>query len=335
LNTPPDWDWYQSKANKTDFNLYTKVHYSLNQSVSVFGDIQLRKIGYSIEGIDDDTRDITQHHPFTFVNPKAGLFYRINSLNSAYLSVAAAHREPNRDNFVDADPGKPSPSPERLIDLEAGHHLKNSIIALNTNIYCMVYKDQLALTGAINDVGAPVMVNVPDSYRIGIELSAKVSPVKKVNWTGSLTLSRNKVVEFTEYVDNWDTWGQEAILHRNTDLAFSPSLLANSELTFNVIPQSSITLISRYVGKQYLDNSQDESRILKPYFVNDLRMSGSIRSKLFNDITLRLSLNNLFNVRYESNAWVYRYVESGSYKVMDGYFPQAGFHIMGGISVKI
>jgi iron complex outermembrane recepter protein len=335
LGTEPDLEWYRSKGNKKDFNLYGKANYSLSRSLSLFGDLQLRRIHYGINGIDDDSRNITQSHHFTFFNPKTGLFWKLNASNSAYLSVALAKREPNRDNFVDADPGKPSPKPETLYDLEAGHHLQKPNFALSTNFYYMYYTDQLALTGAINDVGAPVMENVPQSYRLGLELAAEYTITHYLNWNASLTLSRNKVQKFTEYVDDWDTWSQVSMQHENTTLAFSPSIIANNELSFSPIPKGSITLVTRYIGKQYLDNTQDESRKLDPYIVNDIRFSYTVSSRIFKELTFRLSFNNVLNEKYESNAWVYRYLEGGEYKVLDGYFPQAEFNFMTGITLKI
>lgn len=334
LNTPPDLEWYRSRAVKNDFNLYGKLNYALTSSLNAFVDLQYRKINYEIEGIDDDSRNITQEHQYSFFNPKAGLHFDANTLNSVYLSFAMAKREPNRDNFVDANPEKPVPVPETLFDLEAGHQLRTGTFTMTTNLYFMYYRDQLALTGAINDVGAPVMENVPESYRLGIELAGSVMLPFNLKWNGSATLSRNKITKFTEYVDDWDTWGQVSFVHRNTNLSFSPSLLVSSEFTWNITKKANVALLSRYVGKQYLDNTQDESRRLDPYLVNDIRLSYTLTTSLFRQLSLRFMLNNVLNEKYESNAWVYRYFESGEARVLDGYFPQAGFNLMGGLAIN-
>jgi len=332
---PYDYEWYRNKARKKDFNMYAKTSYALNKKISILADLQIRNITYWIDGIDDDSRNISQDHDFTFFNPKAGIYYTVNESNSLYASVAIASREPNRDNFVDADLTKELPSPETLYDAELGYTLQTDKLSLGSNLYYMYYHDQLVLTGAINDVGASVMENVPESYRLGMEVSLRLKLARNLSWHASSTLSRNKINRYTEYVDNWDTWSQESFGHRNTDLSFSPSLLANSELEWRPADNLTLSLVSKYVGKQYLDNTQDESRRLDPYLVNDARISFLLHPKLFRELRLSLFLNNFLNESYESNAWVYKYKEGDEFKVLDGYFPQAGFNFLAGCVFKL
>ena len=199
----------------------------------------------------------------------------------------------------------------------------------------MYYHDQLALTGAINDVGAPVMENVPVSFRSGLEISSEFNILKSLHWNLNFTLSRNKIKSYTEYIDNWDNSNQIAVSHKNTDLAFSPEVLAGSELHWDFNKNGYVSLITRYVGKQYIDNTQDDSRKLHSYLVNDLRLSYVLHPPLLKAIECSLQINNLLNEKYESNAWVYRYFEGTSYHVMDGYFPQAGINLMAGINIKL
>jgi iron complex outermembrane receptor protein len=334
LSALPDLEWYRSKAIKKDFNIFAKASYDLNGMISFFADLQLRTIKYGIDGIDDDSRDITQEHSFGFFNPKAGLTITINEKNSTYISYAVAHREPNRDNFVDADPNRPGPTPETLFDLEFGHKYQGEKLSLGSNIYWMNYRDQLVLTGAINDVGAAVMVNIPESYRLGFEFNSKLQAGKLLSWEVTATLSQNKIKRFTEYVDNWDSWGQESIVHKNTNLAFSPALIAGSNIHITPINHLSINLITKYVGRQYLDNTQDNSRMLAPYLLNDLRFSLAFHPRFVKEVMLNIFINNLFNRQYESNAWVYRYVLDGEYRKLDGYYAQAGVNFMAGITLK-
>ncbi len=334
--------WYQNAGLKSDWNTYLKTTFEAGERLSLFADLQLRGINYSIEGSDDDLRDITQTHDFLFFNPKAGINWQISTQQRAYLFVARANREPNRSNFVDADPAGPVPVKETLLDYEAGYNLQASSYSLLFNLYYMDYNDQLVLTGEINDVGSAVMTNVKDSYRTGLEISGSYQPVSWFRWDLNATFSRNKIKDYTAYVDNWDYWSdpanesyQIAEEMGTTDLAFSPATLFNSKLLFKPVKSFQAGFISRYVGKQYIDNSSSESRTLAPYFIHDLQLSYSFYPKFMKEISLRFQVSNLFNAMYETNAWVYRYFSGGSEGIYDGYFPQAGTHFMAGLRLVL
>ncbi|HEX2934678.1 MAG TPA: TonB-dependent receptor [Bacteroidales bacterium] len=191
----------------------------------------------------------------------------------------------------------------------------------------------MVLTGMINDVGAAIMTNVDKSYRMGIELTAGVKLNDMLYWSGNATFSRNKVKNFTEYVDNWDTWGQESSFFKERTLAFSPEFVAGSQLSFKYKPVE-VAWVAKYVDKQYIDNSQSDERKLHAYFVNDIRVNTKLLVKSIVSFELIASINNIFNAKYEANAWVYQYIEGGEHKVMDGYFPQAGRNFMVGLIVK-
>jgi iron complex outermembrane receptor protein len=328
-------EWYRSQALKKDFNVFVKTEYALTELLHTWIDLQYRRIYYSIDGIDDDIRDITQNHTFNFFNPKAGISYQPSEKQNIYASLSVANREPNRDNFVDADQSKPLPAKETLYDAEAGYMFSSNRLAFTANVYYMYYHDQLVLTGAINDVGAAIMVNVPESYRTGIELSAKVLIAGKLKWEPSLTISKNKIKSFTEYIDDWDTWGQITAEHTNTDLAFSPSVIGNSSISWSAFKEFNLSLISKLVGTQYIDNTQSSDRQLDPYFVNNLLVSYSLNPGFCREMAFSLMMNNIFNTEYESNAWVYRYSYDSELQKMDGYFPQAGVNFMAGITVKL
>lgn len=333
-NSQPNHDWYHSNGLKKDFNIYAKYNYQVSERVNLFTDLQYRNINYKIDGIDDDLRDITQEHLFNFFNPKFGVFYEPVQNQQLYLSFAVANREPNRSNYVDADPAGKQPVHETLHDWELGYNYKSSAFSFSANYYYMSYKNQLVLTGEINDVGAPIMVNVDKSFRTGIELQAGVKIIPTLQWNGNATFSINKIKDFTEYVDNWDTWEQETNELGTTALAFSPNVIANSRFTFSPANKLEFSFISSYVGKQYIDNTSSDDRVLDAWFVNYLNAEYSVNTKLFEEITFKLMVNNLFNRKYESNAWVYSYISEGVRYKMDGYFPQARTHFMFGVEFK-
>jgi iron complex outermembrane receptor protein len=329
-----DKPWYENTGKKQEFFGFGKVNYAFSELLNFYGDLQFRTIQYSIEGIHDNLRDLTQSHNFNFFNPKAGVFITPDNRNSIFASVALAHREPNRSVYRDADPGQKISS-EQLIDYEVGYKYNNQKLNFEANYYYMDYNDQLVLTGQINNVGDPILVNVPKSYRTGIELMGGVRINKSFRWDMNATFSRNKIKDFTAYTDNWDTWPEQVEEPLGTtDISFSPELIANSSLTVLPFKNFRTVLLSRYVSRQYIDNTSSKERSLDPYFVNDLKFYYSLSTNLIREIDLTLSLNNIFNVEYETNAWVYRYYYDNQEYEMNGYFPQAKFHLMGGISLK-
>lgn len=329
-----DHQWYYGTGLKKDFNVFTKYHYQITKAISLYADLQYRTINYEITGIDDNLRDIAQTHNYNFFNPKFGIYYRPSNSQEAYLSYGRAHREPTRSNFVDADPNGKQPVSEALNDFEAGYTFRTSKFLLGANLYYMLYKDQLIQTGEINDVGAPIMVNVDDSYRAGIELTGGLKITRNLNWDANATFSQNKIKNFTEYLDNWDTWGQDANNLGKTDLAFSPNVIVNSKISYEPVEQLTISLLSNYVDDQYIDNTSNEDRKLNAWFVNNVKVDYTIKCKLFDEVKLHLMVNNLFDTQYESNAWVYSYIYGGERYKMDGYFPQAGTNFLAGIDFK-
>ncbi len=327
------YEWYRNKGIKKELNNYLKINYKVNPEINLWADMQLRNINYEISGTHDDLRDISQTRPYNFFNPKAGMIYRINEKNNTYFSFALANREPSRSNFTDAAPGEKI-LPETLYDFEAGYKTDFNNAAFNVNFYFMNYKNQLILTGEINNVGAYIMSNVPESYRAGIELSGGIKIGDFAEWKANATFSRNKIKNLTVYIDNWDTWGQETETYKETDISFSPNIIAASELNFKLFKNSEAAFISKYVGRQFIDNTANIERSLNPYLINNLRITYSIYPKFMKEINFSIFVNNIFNKQYESNAWVYRYV-SGDREYADfGYFPQAGINFSGGISLK-
>ncbi|MCK4406742.1 MAG: TonB-dependent receptor [Bacteroidales bacterium] len=326
--------WYYNTGEKTDFNIFGKINYNLNNKFNFYGDVQYRRIYYSIDGDHDDLRDITQEHKFNFLNPKAGLYFDINENHSTYFSFAVSNREPSRSDYRDSDEDH-IPTGETLFDYELGYNFKSLNFAVDANMYYMNYKDQLILTGEINKVGNPIMTNVPKSYRAGIELAVGAKILQNLKWDINATFSRNKIKNFTAYIDNWSPpYKQITEDSGETYLSFSPDIIAGSIISYKPINNLNISFISKYVSRQYIDNTSNKYRSLDPYFVNNLIINYSFKTRFIKEIGFQLMINNIFNEKYETNAWVYRYYYEDKEYMMDGYFPQAGINFLAGINLR-
>jgi iron complex outermembrane recepter protein len=326
--------WYDNTGIKTDYHLFGKASFDFTDQLKVYLDIQYRGINYDIKGTHDDLRDLTQSHMYNFFNPKAGISYQINQQNGLYFYAGIAHREPNRSVFRDADPNQEI-KPEGLIDYELGYKFGSTNFSIETNLFYMDYKDQFVLTGKINNVGAPVMTNVDKSYRAGIEMMATARFLKIITWNINATYSANKIKNFTSYVDDWDLWPKQQVETVGiTNISFSPDLTASSTLSVNPFNSLIISLVSNFVSRQYIDNTSNIDRSIDPYFVNNILINYSIKTRFVKQLDLLLSLNNILNEKYETNAWFYRYYYDGNEYEMNGYFPQAGFNFMAGINLK-
>lgn len=334
-----DHQWYFNNGNKGEAGIYGKMSWSVSQKLSFFGDLQYRYIKYSLEGIDDDLKNIGQIHRFSFFNPKAGLFLSIASNQEAYLSFSVANREPTRTDFKEASgDNEATPQSERLFDAELGYKLRFAKSSLALNMYGMIYKDQLVPTGELSNVGYPIMTNVKKSYRAGAEIIAGFIPFDFIAWDFSLTLSRNKIIDFTEhYIDyNTSDWSSEYKSKRlgTVDIAYSPSLTASSDISIKLVPVIRLHFISKFVGKQYFDNTMNSERMLDPYFFNNVMIDLEPEIKHLKGASLQLLVNNIFNAKYESNAYGGNWFEDGAEKSWSYYFPQAGVNFMVKIGLK-
>lgn len=327
--------YYENNAFKTDFNTYLKGRYNITESLSVFADAQIRHITYEFLGKDrqqapgggQQVVNVQQTDQLTFFNPKGGLTYRLKDNQRVYASLSVGNKEPTRDEYVNSTPEN-RPMHETLFDWEAGYKGSFDRFSVEANLYYMDYENQLILTGEINDVGAYIRQNVPNSYRAGVELQAGIELLPSLEWRGNATFSRNKIEEYTYYLDNYDTGNQEATTYSDTDIAFSPSFIGNSKLRFKS-DGFSAELITKYVSKQYLDNTQTESRSLDPYLVNDLRIGYDWNpSRVLKGLEATLQVNNIFDEMYESNGYTYGYVAGGDRQFFNYYYPQSGRNIM-------
>jgi len=325
---------------------------SFRKGLSTFLDLQLRKVDYAFLGFDNELRNVQQNASLTFFNPKAGATYSFSQNWTAYAFLGIGHREPNRDDYTQSTSAS-RPRAERLLDLETGLRSNGKAWSASANFFWMQYRDQLALDGRLNDVGAYIRTNVPDSWRAGLELegSAQIGPCLLL--AGNAALSQNKIREFTEYRDNWDTGEQELIVHQNTDLAFSPNLVTRGEATCVMLRKKthtlSASLAGKYVSKQFLDNTSNEQTTLPGYFVGDLRLNYDLEEIVGKKMSLVVSVNNLWDKRYSSNGWAYRYISAGydarpddPYTRLEGdnvyhqagFFPQAGRHWMATLRIN-
>src|SRR5699024_1292484 len=266
--------------------------------------------------------DVQQTDRLTFFNPKLGLTYNFREYHRAFASLSVGNKEPTRDEYVESTP-ESRPSHETLYDWEAGYEASFNNFFIGANLYYMDYKNQLILTGEINDVGAYVRKNVPDSYRAGLELQGGVQLLPGLEWSGNATLSRNKIKNYTYYLDNYDSGEQKTIQYDNPDIAFSPNFIGTSIFEYSY-QTFSAQLTTKYVSRQYLDNTQTESRSLDPYLVNDLRLGYSWnRAPLVKQVKATLLINNIFSEKYISNGYTYGYISGGEQQHFNYYFPQA------------
>lgn len=345
-NLQPNHQYYFNTGTKTDANIYLKGNYQITDKLSAYADLQYRYILLKMSGDDEKRVDgttgvrpsINQEHPFHFFNPKAGLNYKINDNNSVFASFAVANREPNRNNYTDALSNE-NPTSERLYDTELGYKYQSKQFSLGANAYFMSYKNQLILTGAVNEIGEPLTTNIPDSYRTGLELSAGVKIFNGFRWDGNITVSQNKIKNFTEYVDeydaDWNWTGTKENYFKSTNIAYSPNVVSNSIFSYSN-GGFDASFYSTYVGKQYLDNTSDDTRSIDAYFVNNLRLGYSLKLKSVQSIDFNVLINNIFNEEYETNGYNwYTYYLDGKRTNEKRYFPQAGRNIMCSITVKL
>lgn len=335
---PKDHRYYDNDARKTDANVYAKFNYAVKEDLHLFGDVQLRNVNYDFLGFDDAQNNLGQNSTYSFFNPKAGANWRLHKGGRLYGSVAVANREPNRDDLTETTPTS-RPKSEILVDYELGYERRSSRFAGGIDLYYMDYTDQLVLTGELNDVGAALRTNVADSYRAGVELTWAAQISTRLLWKGNATISRNRILDLTEYVDDWDNGGQQAFQYSETPIGFSPEFIAASELGFRFWQHetkghATLALITKYVGEQYLDNSGSAERALDPYVVNDVRVNLQLLAfKGLRKVDLNLTLRNVFSELYESNGWSYSYVLDGRRQEFVGLYPQAPMNILGGITV--
>jgi len=324
--------YYDNNGFKRDFNIYGKTTYQLGK-FGFYTDLQYRRVSHDFVGFDTSLINLEQNVLFNFFNPKAGLTYQVNNNDQLYASIAVANKEPNRDDLVNSSPSS-RPLSERLTDWELGYRTKRSDFQFGMNAYFMDYKNQLILTGEINDVGGYTRQNVADSYRLGLEIDGSWKINTKWNWTANLALSRNRIEHLTTFIDNYDNATQQANTYHQTNIAFSPGFVASSELAYTPVKSLQIALISKYVSDQFLDNTSNSNRSLDAFFVNDLRLSHQFKWESVKHIGLNLLVNNLFNTLYEPNGYTFSYISGGQETTENFYYPQATRNLLVSLNMR-
>ena len=336
-------NYYFNVGEKKDLNSYLKAEYKINSNIFAFADVQYRNVKYKASGINSDLLNIGVEKAYDFFNPKLGLTYKIDNYNSIYGSFSIANREPNRDDLTK---NPIQPLAEHLSDFEFGYRLKTSRYYATTNLYYMNYKDQLVLTGALDDVGDPIRQNVDKSYRAGIEFQVGYKFSDKIRIDVNATFSENKIKAFdylvsdTQYdVDYNEYYDVVTTEFKNTNISFSPSVIAGSTVSYSPLNNFSFSLISKYVGKQFLDNTSNDSKSIDSYFVNNLNASYKLNPKWIKEISINLLVNNLFNEKYVSNGYTYSYFyrpqNSTDASITENfYYPQATTNFLVGVTLK-
>ena len=337
-NTNKGYRWYENNSVKDDYNAFAKATLDFGK-IGVMLDLQYRGIDYIMSGVDDDLESFNQKHNYDFFNPKAGVFADITDNISSYLSFGIANREPTRTNFKDAknDPAA-TPQSETLYDWELGANYRSKVLTLKTNLFYMLYNDQLVPTGEKSNTGRDIMTNVKESYRAGIEFEWAWQPIRFLRWDGSATFSQNKIQNYIETSTNSysttesgvEVWHTDEVVKDlgKTDIAYSPNVILGSAITVMPIKSVSISLNSKYVGSQYFDNTSNKDRKLPSYLINDLKVAYSFSPSWAKKVEISGLINNVFDGVYEVNAYGGNWYENGVEKTWASYYPMAPRHYM-------
>ncbi len=343
----PDYEYSRNNAKKNDFNVFLRGEFETGKFL-FYGDMQYRHIYYSFLGFDRNLNNVQQEAILNFFNPKVGLTYKLNGHSNLYASFAVGNHEPNRDDYVNSSPAS-RPLPETLKDFELGYRISEGIFTGGINAFYMLYKNQLVLTGSLNDVGEAIRTNIKDSYREGIEVDGRLRVTKQLSWAANAAISSNKVKNFQQFLFNYDTNTNVETDYQKTDIAFSPNFVGNSEISFRPVKNGEIAFISKYVSKQYLDNTSNtnpagvpsagdnsfaQNRYLRAYFVNSVRLNYNFVIKSVKNIGITLLVNNIFSKNYESNGATYPDIESGQVVNYNYYYPQAPRNFLASLNLK-
>ena len=356
------YKYYDSDASKLDGNAFVKAAFNITDNWTVFGDAQYRHVDYKTNGINDRfvknsdgnyvNQELNINETYNFFNPKGGISWNKND-HHVYGSVAMSHREPERNNFTD-NGSYPAPVPEMLLDYELGYNYNGNIWQAGANLYYMDYTNQFVQTGAVSDIGEALTTNIKDSYRMGMELQAGANATKWLTIEANAALSRNKIKDFDEYVENWDDWegnidangnaydgdGFDVIHYDNSTLAFSPSAILNGFITFHHKGFEAVWH-TNYVSRMYLDNTQNLDRSLPAYSTSNVSLGYTLKpKKVVKEAIVKVNFNNIFNKRYAASGWVYSAIcdsyghpnDNRYYQI--GFIPMAGFHVMGNLTLR-
>lgn len=336
--------YYESTVLKEDTSVYLKGEYQFTDKFIGFADIQFRNVSFKSSGLSSSVAPIDVDKKYSFFNPKAGLTYLLNSKNTVYGSVAVGNREPNGDDLTK---NPTEPKPEQLIDYELGYKFRAKKTVASVNFYYMNYNNQLVLTGELDDVGNGVRQNVSKSYRAGIEFQMGYKILNQLRIDANAAFSQNKIkaFDYIVYDTQYDPITYDEVTsavvtqYKNTNIAFSPETIVGAALTYSPVNNLDFGFISKYVGKQFLDNTSTDTRSMKAYFVNNLSVSYKLKPKWIKEIDFNLLVNNIFDEKYVSNGYTYSYYYRPQGSTDDAitenfYYPQAGINFLAGMTLK-
>jgi len=323
--------YYDGNSNKYDFSVFAKATYKLNDKLSLYGDLQVRNVDYDTSGTNSDSVLFEIDESYYFFNPKAGLSYNLDDKNNLYFSYARANREASRSDFE----SNPNIKPEQLNDFELGWRHTGNTFRFNVNAYYMLYNEQLVLTGALDDTGTPIRDNAGESFRLGLELEAAVQLTDKFAIQPNVTISSNKNKETFASIDG------ELVNLGKTNISFSPELIAANAIVFQPTKDIQLSFLSKYVGEQFMGNTDSDVSKLESYFVNDFNITYEIKTKkVFKSIVLSGIVNNIFGEEYVSNGYYFTYDDTwsmpGETTTIEGagYYPQATTNFLVGATLK-
>ncbi|AFL80893.1 outer membrane receptor protein [Aequorivita sublithincola DSM 14238] len=322
--------YYEGNGEKNEFTVFSKATYRIDENWSIFGDFQGRFLNYKTSGITSDLVPMNIDENYSFFNPKAGLTYKLNLSNQFYFSYGKAHREPSRNDYE-----QNIVTPEKLDDFELGFRFAKEKAKVNANVFYMNYKDQLVLSGELNDVGAGLRTSSGKSYRLGLEIDAEIQLLKNLRTLPNLALSTNKNVDFV------NSRNGELVNLGNTNISFSPSVVAANMLEYSPIEKLQLGFLTKFVGEQFMGNIDSEVSKLDSYFINDLNIVYTLDGlPWIKEVVFSALVNNIFNVKYVSNGYFYTYDDDfsnpGTVTTVEGagYYPQATINFLVGATIK-
>ena len=328
----------EPNAHKLDVNNYLRATVALGARLSAFGDVQYRYVNYELYAPDGSASGgkSQQTIRFNFLNPKAGLTYELSPTVSAYASYALAQREPTRTDYTDV-PAARRPTSEMLHDVEVGLRRSTGPLQWSATGYYMRYRNQLVLSGRLDDVGNPIHTNVRDSYRAGLELQVAARLGSKLTFSPTATLSRNRINDYTDYLFNYDTNAEQGTHYQQTDISFSPALTFAYTLEYEPLPGLKLAALARYAGRQYLDNTATDSRSIGAYYVQDVRLRylwHPTAALGLREVELAAVLNNALNTSYINNGYTYGYLSGGQAVYQRYVYPQAGRNVLASLNLR-
>ncbi|MEO5984635.1 MAG: TonB-dependent receptor, partial [Ferruginibacter sp.] len=327
---PRNYRWYDLNAFKKEASVYAKWTQTISPGWQTFLDVQARGVNYKINGFRYNPGLLLTNKYF-FLNPKAGIAYNRNN-TKAYFAFGRESKEPNRE---DLEAGiTEAPKAETLNDFELGVEKKKSRSTFGMNLFYMLYDNQLVLTGKINDVGAYTRTNIKDSYRAGMEVQGTHTFSSWLAGSGNLTISKNKIKNYTEYLDDYDNGGQQTKLYQSSTLPFSPAVTGNLSLNFIPVKNSLIALTGKMISRQFLDNTSDKLRSLHPYYVQDARISYTLTRKSIKSLMFFVQVYNVFSEKYEANGYTFSYINQNKTETQNYYYPMAPINLMFGVNAS-